>query len=229
MFFVSSNIKSYFHKQKLWSLISYQPRWGLTLKGWLLTICSFMAITIFLGFNIYSFLAPVAPIKAEALVVEGWIDDDGIKSAIAHFQQQDYQILITTGTPLTRGSYLSEYQNFAQLSAATAVKLGFDRGKIAIVPTPPIERDRTLASAIAVKQWLQQNQPQITAINVYSKGVHGRRSWLLYREALKPEIKVGIISHTPTSYDARSWWKSSEGARETLSEAIAYVYAKFFS
>ena len=78
-----SNIKSYFHKQKLWSLISYQPRWGLTLKGWLLTICSFMAVSIFLGFNIYSFLAPVAPIKAEALVVEGWIDDDGIKGAIA--------------------------------------------------------------------------------------------------------------------------------------------------
>lgn len=79
----SSNIKSYFHKQKLWSLISYQPRWGLTFKGWLLTICSFMAVTVFLGFNIYAFLAPVAPMDAEALVIEGWIDDDGLQGAIA--------------------------------------------------------------------------------------------------------------------------------------------------
>ena len=229
MSLTSSNIKSYFYKQKLWSLISYQPRWGLTLKGWLLTICSFIAVTIFFGFNIYAFLAPVAPIDAKALVVEGWIDDDGIADAIAYFQQHNYQILITTGTPLSRGSYLSEYKNFAQFSAATAIKLGFDKDKIAIVPTPPIKRDRTLASAIAVKQWLQQNKPQITTINVYSKGVHGRRSWLLYREALNPEIEVGIISHTPTSYDAQSWWKSSEGARETMSEAIAYIYAKFFS
>lgn len=228
MLLTSSNIKSYFHKQKLWSLISYQPRWGLTFKGWLLIILSFMSISIFLGFNIYSFLAPVAPIDAEALVVEGWIDDDGIKDAIAHFQQQNYQILITTGTPLGRGSYLSEYKNFAQLSAATAVKLGFDENKIAMVSTPSVERDRTLASAIAVKQWLQQNKPQITAINVYSKGVHGRRSWLLYREAFNPEMKVGIISHTPVSYNAQSWWKSSEGARETISEAIAYIYVKFF-
>jgi hypothetical protein len=228
MSLASSNIKSYFHKQKLWSLISYQPRWGLTLKGWLLIILSFMSISIFLGFNIYSFLAPVAPIDAEALVVEGWIDDDGIKGAIAHFKQQNYQILITTGTPLGRGSYLSEYKNFAQLSAATAVKLGFDENKIAIVPTPSVTHDRTLASAMAVKQWLQQNKPQIKAINVYSKGVHGRRSWLLYREALNPEMKVGIISHTPISYNARSWWKSSEGARETISEAIAYIYVKFF-
>ena len=77
---------------------------------------------------------------------------------IAHFQQQDYQILITVGTPLGRGSYLSEYQNFAQLSAATAVKLGFDENKIAIVPTPPIERNRTLASAIAVQQWWSAKQ-----------------------------------------------------------------------
>lgn len=228
MSLASSNIKSYFHKQKLWCLISYQPRWGLTLKGWLLIILSFISISIFLGFNIYSFLAPVAPIDAEALVVEGWIDDDGIKGAIAHFRQKNYQILITTGTPLGRGSYLSEYKNFAQLSAATAVELGFDENKIAIVPTPPVDRDRTLASAMAVKQWLQQNKPQITAINVYSKGVHGRRSWLLYREAFNPEMKVGIFSHTPVSYNTRSWWKSSEGARETISEAIAYVYVKFF-
>ena len=229
MSFTSSNIKSYFHKQKLWSLISYQPRWGLTFKGWLSLICSLVFVTMFFGFYVYSFLAPVAPIEAGALVVEGWINDDGIEGAIAQYQQQDYQIFITVGTPLGRGSYLSEYRDYARLAAATAIKLGFDESKIAIVPTPPIERDRTLASAIAVKQWLQENQPQITAINLYSKSVHSRRSWLLYQRACNPDLKVGIIAHTPLDYDAGSWWKSSEGVRETIGEAIAYVYAKFFS
>ena len=213
----------------LWGLINYQPRWGLTIKGWLLTIFSVIAVTIFLVFNIHSFLAPTAPIEAEALVIEGWIGDDGIKGAIAEFEERDYQILITVGTPLPLGGYLSEYKNFAQLSTATAVKLGFNADKIATIATPPIKRDRTLASAIAVKQWLRQNYPQITAINVYSKHVHSRRSWLLYRRVFEPKIEVGIIAHPALDYDARTWWLSSEGVRVIIGEAIAYVYGKFFT
>lgn len=229
MFPADKKIKSYFPKQKLWGLIAYQPFWGLTIKGWLSMMLVLLAIAIMVVINIHSFLAPVAPIEAEALVIEGWIGDDGIQGAIAEFQQQDYQILITVGTPLLRGAYLSEYKNFAQLSAATAIQLGFDPEKIAIIPIPPTKRDRTLASAIVVKKWLKENYPQINAINLYSKNVHSRRSWILYKKACNPEVNVGIIAHPPVDYDARSWWTSSEGFREITGEAIAYIYAKFFS
>ncbi len=226
---IAQKIKSYVPQQKLWGLIAYQPRWGLTLKGWLSTLLLLVAITVFLIFNIYPFLAPSAPIKAEALVVEGWIGDDGIKGAMAEFQEQNYQLLITVGGPLGGGAYLSEYQDFAHLSAATAIKLGFDTEKIMAIVTPPSQRDRTFASAIAVKQWLEQNEPQITAINIYSDNVHSRRSWLLFQRALNPELAVGIIAHPPPDYDAQSWWTSSQGFRTVIGEAIAYVYAKFFS
>ena len=226
---MNRNTKSYFFKQKLWGLITYQPRWGLTIKGWLLTILAVSLGGLMVLFNIYPFLAPVAPIDANALVIEGWVGDSAIKGAIAEFQQRDYQILVTVGTPLSRGDYLSEYDNFAQLSAATAVKLGFDRQKIAIVPSPLVQRNRTFASAIAVKQWLQKNYPQIKAINVYSDGVHSRRSWLLYQRAFKPDLKVGIIAHAPTDYEAQYWWTYSEGFRVVIGEAIAYIYAKFLS
>jgi hypothetical protein len=222
-------IKSYFSQQKLWGMVSYQPRWGLTFKGWLSMLLFLAAIAIFLIVNIQPFLAPSAPIKAEALVIEGWIGDDGIQGAIAEFERQNYQILITIGTPILRGGYLSEYKSFAQLSAATAIKLGFDKTKIAIIPIPPTERDRTLSSAMVFKQWLQKNHPQITAVNLYSKNVHSRRSWLLYKRACEPEIKVGIIAQPTVDYDARWWWKSSEGFREVTAEAIAYFYAKLLS
>ena len=195
-----------------------------------MAILTFLTISLYLILNIHGFLAPVAPIAvAEALVIEGWIGDDGIKGAIAEFQQQDYQILVTVGTPLSRGDYLSEYDNFAQLSAATAVKMGFDPQKLAVVPTPLVQRNRTLASAIAAKQWLQKNYPQITAINLYSYSVHSRRSWLLYQRAFEPDLRVGIIAHPPLDYDAQSWWTFSEGFREVIGEAIAYVYVKFLS
>lgn len=222
-------IQSYFPKQQLWGLIAYQPRWGLTSKGWLSTILVLVAITIFLILNIYTFLAPSAPIAAEALVIEGWIGDDGIQGAISEFQQQNYQLLITVGIPLERGAYLSEYKDFAQLSAATAIKLGFDAEKIVAVPTPNRQRDRTLASAKALKQWLEQNKPQITTINLYSRNVHARRSWLLFQRALNPEIAVGVIAQPPGNYNTQSWWTSSQGVRVVIGETIAYVYAKFFS
>jgi hypothetical protein len=226
---VAKKIKSYSPQQKLWGMVNYQPRWGLTFKGWLSLLFCLSAIAIFLIVNIQSFLAPSAPVKAEALVIEGWIGDDGVQGAIAEFQRQNYQILVTVGTPILRGGYLSEYKNFAQLSAATAIKLGFDKEKIAIIPIPPTERDRTLASAMVFKQWLQQNYPQIKAINLYSKNVHSRRSWLLYQRACHPEIEVGIIAQPPVDYDGRFWWKSSEGFREVIAEAIAYLYVKLLN
>ena len=226
---MNQKTKSYFFKQKLWGLLTYQPRWGLTIKGWLLSILTILTGALIIVLNIHPFLAPVAPIEADALVIEGWIGDDGIKGAIAEFQQRDYRILVTVGTPLSRGDYLSEYDNFAQLSAATAIKLGFNPQKIATVPSPLVQRNRTLASAIAVKQWLQKNYPQIKAVNVYSDSVHSRRSWLLYKRALEPDFKVGIIAHDATDYEAKLWWTYSEGFRDVIGEAIAYIYAKFLS
>ena len=223
----TQKFKFYFPKQKLWGLIVYQPRWGLNLTGWLLTILLLVAITVFSILNIHSFLAPSSPIQAEALVVEGWIGDDGIKEAIAEFRKQNYQLLITVGGPLGTGSYLSEYQNFAQLSAATAIKLGFEPEKITAITTPKTKRDRTFASAMAVKQWLDKNKPQITAINLYSKDVHSRRSWLLFQRALNPKVAVGIIAQPPLDYDPQFWWTSSSGFRAVIAEAIAYIYAKF--
>ena len=229
MFPASKKIKSYFFKQKLWGFISYQPRWGLTLKGWSIAILTLIAIAILTLLNIHPFLAPSTPIEAEALIIEGWISDDGLKGAIAEFERGNYEILITVGPPIPRGVYLSEYKDFSSLSAATAIKLGFDGSKIAAIGTPPTKRDRTLASGIAVKQWLAKNYPQIPTANLYSYNVHSRRSWLLFQRALNPKIEVGIIAHPTVDYDAETWWTSSEGFREVISEAIAYIYAKFLS
>ena len=216
-------------KKQLWGLLAYKPRWGLTLQGWLVIFGAILLIFLGLSRNIHPFLAYSGSVKGEVLIIEGWIGDEALKSAIAEFTQQNYQLLITTGTPLYRGQYLSEYQNYAQLSAATLTKLGFDPQKIAVVPTPQVQRDRTLTSAIAVKQWLTKQNLDITGINIYSSGVHSRRSWLLYKKVFEPTIQVGVISHPPTSYDANAWWQSSEGVKTIISEAIAYIYVKLLN
>ena len=65
------------------------------------------------------------------------------------------------------------------------------------------------------------------SLNVMTEDAHARRTWLLFREALGPDVQVGIISVPNPDYDAAHWWRSSEGVREVIDETVAYVYAKF--
>jgi hypothetical protein len=214
-------------KQRFWGVIDYQPRWGLTIKGWLIILCGIGLAIALIGWKLEAFLAYNRPIAADVLVVEGWIGDGAIENAIFEFERGQYQLLITTGIPLGRGGYLTEYKNFAQLSEATLMTLGFDPAKIKAIPTPSVERDRTLASAIAVKDWVEKSDLQVDAINIYTDDVHARRSWMLYKKVFEPKIAVGAISHPPVDYDPQFWWASSEGFKKVLSEGIAYFYAKF--
>ena len=215
-------------KQIIWGLISHQPRWGLTIKGWLGWLSVVILAIWLLLFRLQPFLAYSDPIDgAEALIVEGWVGDDGIVGAMAEFERKPYQLLITTGSYLTRAKYLSQYKDFAHLTEATLITLGFDPQKIQPVPTPLTKRDRTLTAALEVKKWLVQNNLSFKAVNVYSEDVHSRRSWLLYSQALEPETRVGVIAHPPLDYDPQTWWASSEGSKEVVTEALAYIYAKF--
>ena len=214
-------------RTKLLGLISYKPRWGLSIRGWLGVVLGTAFLFWSLLFRLESFLAHSAPLDAKILVVEGWIGDEGIIGAINEFERKPYKLMITAGNPFGRGEYLSEYKDFANLSKATMVTLGFDPDKIQPIPTPQVIRDRTLTSAGAVKEWLDSTKINPQAVNVYTLDVHSRRTWLLYKKAFEPDIAVGIISHPPLDYDPNTWWASSEGFRKVCSEGIAYIYAKF--
>ena len=41
------------------------------------------------------------------------------------------------------------------------------------------------------------------------------------------KTKVGIISVPNPDYDAKHWWRYSEGVKDVISEGAAYLYAKF--
>jgi hypothetical protein len=59
--------------------------------------------------------------------------------------------------------------------------------------------------------------------------VHARRSWLTYKQALAPDIKVGVITVNSDDYNPDKWWFYSAGVRLIISETISYIYAKIFS
>ncbi|MBD1808181.1 YdcF family protein [Microcoleus sp. FACHB-SPT15] len=200
--------------------------WVLTIQGWIVTLVSITTLMVFLLNYIHPFLAPTSPIKADILVVEGWVQDYVIKDAIQEFRKGGYKKIITTGLPIEQGFYLAQYKNFAELAAATFIALGFEQDQLIAVPGPSVVRNRTSASATALRQWLANSDLTVDSINLYSYDVHARRSWLIFKQALAPEIKVGVIAAKPLSYDPKHWWVSSEGVRSIISETVAYLYAR---
>src|ERR671932_1080459 len=211
------------------SLIQRKEVWLPTIQGWLFILGFVLILTLFLANHVHRFLAPNLPIKADVLVVEGWIEDYALESAMQEFKRGGYQKLITTGNPLEQGYYLSKYKTTAELAAATLIALGFAPDQLVAVPAPQVLRNRTAASAIALREWLSQSNLKIKSINLYSSDVHARRSWLLFKQALAPKIQVGVISVDSDSYNPKQWWIYSAGVRSIISEAIAYLYARLVS
>lgn len=197
----------------------------LTFQGWVIAIALMITLMMFVITHIQPFLAVNSPIEADVLVVEGWIPDYAIKAALMEFQADSYRHLVTTGIPLDRGYYLAEYNNFAEIAAATLKKMGLEEEKITIIPSPEVRKDRTYASAIAFSQWLENTDINPQAINIVSESTHARRSWLIYKKVLTPKMKVGIISIPSQNYDSRKWWIYSAGVRSVINETVAYVYA----
>ncbi len=207
-------------------LFKRQYLWMPTIVGWGIIITFFGVIASLIFFQIHPFLAINSPLQqADVLVVEGWIPDYALKQAVTEFQEKSYSQLITTGVPLERGSYLLEYKNYAELAAITLKNIGLKPEQIVAVPSAEVVKDRTYASAIALRQWLEKSNSQITAINLFTHDTHARRSWLIFQQALAPKIQVGIISSTPQNYDPRQWWIYSAGVRSIIDEIVAYVYA----
>ncbi|MGL4621832.1 ElyC/SanA/YdcF family protein [Chroococcidiopsis sp.] len=212
------------------TLIRRQEIWLPTVWGWLfLGLLTLTLLTVSIS-NLPSFLAVNQPVNAEVLVIEGWLPDYAVKEALARFKRGSYRQIVTTGIPIERGCYLAEYKNYAELAAATLKTLGLESEKIVPVPTPEVRKDRTYASAIAFKQWLEKANIPIKSIDLLTLDLHARRSWLLYRQALaSTNIKVGIIAMPPIDYDPKYWWRYSAGVRKTINELVAYIYARFIN
>jgi uncharacterized SAM-binding protein YcdF (DUF218 family) len=208
-------------------LIKRQQVWTLTAQGWVIAIAAIASVMFFSITHLYPFLAVTSPIKADVLVVEGWVTDYVVEQAFTEFKSGSYRQIFTTGGPVERGFYLAEYNNFAAIAAATLKKLGVQPEKVTVVPAPDVIKDRTHACAIALRQWLANSNLPIKSMNLLTSDAHARRSWLIFQQVLAPKIKVGIIAAKPVNYNPNKWWISSEGVRTVISEIIAYIYALF--
>lgn len=204
-----------------WGLLSRKERWGLSRRAW----CTGGALTILLAFialrYTYRFLALTDPVPAEYIAVEGWVHDHGIDAARSEYATGHYKLIFTTGGPM-RGATTA-----AAIGAQRLLVAGLPETIVQSVPASRGARDRTYASAVALRDWMHGHHIAPTSLNVLTQDVHARRTRLLFQAAFGESVHVGIISIPNPDYDAQRWWRYSEGVRDLLGEAIAYAYAKF--
>jgi uncharacterized SAM-binding protein YcdF (DUF218 family) len=180
-------------------------------------------------FGLYPFLAVTQRVSANTLVVEGWVHRYGIRAAVAEFKNGPYQYAFSTGGPVTgNGGYVNDFQTSASVGAELLKKDGIPLESLEMVPSHVIGRDRTYSSAVALREWLREHNADVRSFNVVTEDTHARRTRLLFQEAFGESVKVGIIAVPNPDYDARHWWRYSEGVRDVISESVAYLYAKFF-
>jgi hypothetical protein len=177
--------------------------------------------------SLYDFLSPIEKTSSKVLVIEGWIDDFAVEVAYGIYKNEQYDLIITTGGPLEIGYLATHFVSTANLCKQTFICLGMDSNQIISVPRDHTLDERTYHSAIALKDWLKVNRPDIENFNLVSLGPHSRRSWFLFQKAM-PEKVIGIIAIRDKRFSAKQWWKSSKGTRTILTETIGYFYVLFF-
>ncbi|MGA8656263.1 MAG: ElyC/SanA/YdcF family protein [Chthoniobacterales bacterium] len=171
-----------------------------------------------------SFLSLSQPLPAEVLVVEGWIGREGVRAAAEEFEQRGYQYVVATGGTTSVRGWEEPGWSYAEGTGRELIRLGVPRDRIVVVAAKDTETQRTYESAAAVWQAFQTRGGQPKAVNVFTLGPHARRSRLVFAKMEGPGTKVGVIAWTPSGDAAVPWWRSSDRAKELLTETAGYVY-----
>jgi len=208
-------------------LIARTTRWRPTLRAWVAAALFLGAVGLCTVRFIYPFLAITDRLDARILVVEGWLPDfTRIDPVLDEIRRGRYEVIVVTGGPTPKRELVADFKNYADLTKAILEKRGVDPKTVVAVPSLGVVRDRTYASALALRTWLETEKPGVTSLNLITLGAHGRRSRLLFQMALGGGVKVGIISAGELRFNGGHWWQSSSGVREVVDETVAYAYAR---
>lgn len=174
--------------------------------------------------NVYRWLAPQCPIEARYLVVEGWVPDYALEFVVREFRRGKYERIFTTGGPIERGKFLSEFQSHAQVAAASLLRMGLTTNEVTAVPSVEWRRNRTFASAESLREYCSSHSVSLESVNLVSVGAHTRRSGLCFRKALGPEVGLGLLAIDTRDYDVDRWWKYSQGVKDIVGETVSITY-----
>ncbi len=198
-----------------------RPTWA----GWLVILAAGVLVLRLLAPTMYGFLSPRSEGRADYLVVEGWIPDDAVPAVVERIRTGGHRAVYTTGGPLDYGGYLGEFRDYATAARATLLAAGAPTGLVTAVPAPRARKDRTFASALALRSRLAADGMASGTVALVTFDTHARRSRQLFRRALGTAFRVDTVPYPNPRFGRSDWWTCSEGVRSVLYEGIAWLYS----
>jgi len=214
-------VPSMFRRRQVWV-----PTWW----GALVLVVVLASAALVCLRHLASFLAVDAPATARegrgagTLIVEGWLDEDGLEAAIALIARGRYERVVASGGPIESWRESQAWPTYAERAADYLRRHGVTAIPVVAVPAPEAAQDRTFISATVVRDWLRREAGAVDAVDLFSGSVHARRSRLVFAMAFGPQVDVGIFAAPPRRYSLETWWTTSEGAKAVLNEAIALAW-----
>ena len=211
------------------ALFRRRTLWWPTWKGWLLFIILLVApVTAWAWFG-EAYLTRPERVPADTLVIESWIQPDGLHAGAAEYQSGNYRHLVVTGG-LTGSKGTVRRRSYIAMAERELVDAGIAKATIIPAPMPDVDYQRTYEMALAVRRALEERELHPAAVNIFTSGAHARRSQLVYRKVFGSNVKVGVISWGATEgRSSRAWWTSSERTLELFKETLGYTYELLFS
>ena len=170
-----------------------------------------------------SFLRLTRRLPAEVLVVEGWIGREGMHAAGVEFAERGYKYIVAAGGQNSDRSN-EDPSSYAEMAARELIRSGIPKEKIIVAPARDVKTQRTYESAVGVWRALRAKGIQAKSLNVFTYGPHARRSRLVFSKVYGPGTEVGVISWVPFDSEVVPWWRSSERAREMITETAGYLF-----
>ncbi len=180
--------------------------------------------------SLYGFLALTRPVGEGVLVVDAWIPGQTLAESMGVFNSGRYRYLVVLGAPIegSRGR-LNGPAADTDLAVSTLEKLGLDSKNLVKISVPDNSSGRTLGRATAVKNWLDNSGTSRCCVDVFTVGVHARKSWILFRRALSSNYRVGIIAGPEFRYNPRFWFVSRTGIWIVSRNLAGYLYSKLWA
>lgn len=188
-----------------------------------------LAGLLFIVTSAYKFLAVTQPVGRGILVVEAWIPAQTLAESENVFNSGGYSQLVVVGGPIQgRVTESNDPSSYDDLAAKRLEALGFDTKKLVKLSVPTVSNGNTLANAMAFKHWLVNSGNPVCCVDVFTTGVHARRSWIEFQGALGDRYRVGIISGTEVSFDPRFWFFSRKGIWKVTHNLVGYAFYKLW-
>ena len=160
--------------------------WWPTWTGWLaLGLLAFVPLLLW-WFQGEPFLSATYREPAAVLVVEGWISGEGIRASVLEFKTGDYRYVVATGG-LTGERWNGRRWNYALEAEEQLLRWGIPRDQIILAASRETEVQRTYEMAVSARQALRAQHIEPRAINVFTRGVHARRSRLIFSKVFGRE------------------------------------------